>query len=224
MSANSLSLKNIKYDLKTLQQTVKNLGQNLHLQSNNSSTPKQQQKTTNSSTSQKQQKSNNSSPLENPHQQTAKVINSHTKLSEKLKNCEDFSTDFKKEIDNHPNLSDDEKTNIKGDHQSNSRYLDIAREHLDSAKKKSNNYPISKIHLKHASNNLNKFKEGATASINKFGNTLYANSKVSIGNITKRLSKKLSGTENGQTNTTTSKNQTNTTTSKNQNKVTTPKQ
>ena len=96
MSTNSLPKKNINYDLKTLQRTVKNLGQNLNLNSNNSSTgeqkttnnstpkqqqktnnsstPKQQQKTTNSSTSQQQQKTNNSSTS----QQQQKTTNNST--------------------------------------------------------------------------------------------------------------------------------------------------
>lgn len=82
MSTNSSSAANIQFDLKTIQYAAKNLGQNLNLKSKNTSVGNQQ--TVKSSNL--KQKSNNSSPLEDPHQQTAKVINSHTKLSEKLKN------------------------------------------------------------------------------------------------------------------------------------------
>lgn len=211
MSTNSLSTANIQFDLKTIQDAVKNLGQNL--KSKNTSVGNQH---TVKSSKLKQQKSNNSSPLEDPHQQTAKVINSHTELNDEAEKKENFSTDFKKEIDNHPNLSDDEKTKIKGDHQSNSRFLDMAREHLNSAKKISDIYPKSKLHLDNASNNLNKYHKGAMAVINKFENALTTSSKDTINKTTQALRNKLSSTK--------SKNQTNGTKTKTQNNPSTPKQ
>jgi len=194
MSTNSLSAADIEYDLKTLQKAVENLGQILKPKKN-TSVGKQQ--SGNPPTSQK--KTNNSSPLEDPHQQTAKVIKNHAILSNKLKNNADFSTDFEKEIDNHPNLSDDQKNDIKGDHQYNKNYLDKAGEHLNSAKEKLNYYPISKLHLKNASTNLNEYQKGAMAVINKFGNAITTSSKDTINKTTQALRNKLSSTKNGQT-------------------------
>jgi len=225
MSTNSLSQKNIKYDLKTLQQTVKNLGQNLDLNSNssstsqqkqkttnNSSTPKQQQKTNNSSTSQQQQKTTNNSStpkqqqktnnstLENPHHQIEKVETKHKELSDEVEKKEGILNDTQKYIEGNPNLSDSDKADLKDDHKSMRHYLDTTKTHLNSAKKMVTNYPIGGLHLKNASKNLGDFHKSMMVHINKLGDTLTTNSKLVINNTKNTLKNKLSNSRPKQSN------------------------
>ena len=234
----SLSQKNIKYDLNTLQKTVKNLGQNLDLnpnsssngeqQSNKSSTPKQK-KTNNSSTVKPQQKTNNS-VLENPHHQIEKVETNHKALSDEVEKKEGILNDTQKYIESNPNLSDSDKADLKDDHKSMRSYLDTAKKHLNSAKEMVTNYPISGLHLKNASKNLGDFHTSMREHINKFGDTLTTNSKLVINNTKNTLMNGLAATRNksatqkSKNKSTTNNSQNKVATKKNQNQTVTPKQ